>query len=53
MTASFDIWNFNNNVKYDLWFSSTNEEALDFLQDFEDIDKKFGSSATMTLRYVF
>jgi hypothetical protein len=41
MTASFNIWNFNNNVKYDVWFSSTNEEALDFLQDFEEVDKKF------------
>ena len=53
MTASFNIWNFNNNVKYDVWFSSSNEEALDFLQDFEEIDKKFGTSATMTPRYVF
>ena len=53
MLASFNIWSFQNNVKYDVWFSSTNEEALDFLQDFEEIDKKFGSLATMTPRYVF
>mmetsp|Transcript_6587 Transcript_6587/g.4752 ORF Transcript_6587/g.4752 Transcript_6587/m.4752 type:complete len:112 (+) Transcript_6587:338-673(+) len=29
-------------VKYDFWYSSSNDRALDFLEDFAPLHKKFG-----------
>lgn len=43
----------NNHVTYDIWYTSTNDVALDFIQDFETIDRAFGSRVTMTPRVVF
>lgn len=40
-------------VDYDIWYSSTSDVALDFIQDFMKIDKAFGSMVKMTPRFVF
>jgi hypothetical protein len=40
--AVFDISRPDNRVEYDLWFSSANNKALDFIQDFGKINAKFG-----------
>jgi len=32
----------DNRVEYDVWYSSNNDLVLDFLQDFQDIDKLLG-----------
>lgn len=36
--ASFDISKSINRVEYNLWYSSSNDVALDFLHDFGNID---------------
>ena len=38
LVADFDIRRPDNRVEYDFWYSSSNENALDFIQDFEKID---------------
>lgn len=38
LLANFDITRPDNRVKYDLWYTSTNEVMLDFIQDFFEID---------------
>lgn len=40
-------------VEYDIWFTSSNDRALDFISDFKEYDEKFGSKVLMTPRYVF
>lgn len=40
-------------VEYDVWFTSSNDQALDFLDDFSQTDGTFGDSVLMTPRYVF
>lgn len=42
-----------NKVDYDIWYSSTSDVALDFIQDFMKVDKAFGESVKMTPRFVF
>ena len=51
--AIFDMTRPDNRVEYDVWYSSSNDVALDFLQDFMKVDKRFGSSVLMTPRFVF
>jgi len=53
VVVSFDMSRPDNRVEYDFWYSSSNEAALDFLQDFMKVDKRFGSSVLMTPRFVF
>lgn len=53
VVAEFDIKRPDDRVEYDVWFSSSNDVALDFLQDFRAIDQRFGKSVLMTPRYVF
>jgi hypothetical protein len=36
--ASFDISRPDNRVEYDIWFSSSNEKAMDFIEDFAHVD---------------
>lgn len=43
----------DNKVDYDVWYSSNNDLALDFLQDFMKIDKALGEDVRMTPRFVF
>lgn len=43
----------NNKVDYDIWYSSTSDVALDFIQDFMKIDRAFGPRVKMTPRFVF
>ena len=40
-------------MEYDLWYSSSNDLALDFLHDFMKVDKRFGDQVKMTPRFVF
>lgn len=51
--ASFDIYRPDNRVEYDIWYSSSNDLALDFIQSFMKIDKRFGDRVLMTPRFVF
>jgi hypothetical protein len=43
----------DNRVEYDVWFTSSNDRALDFITDFEEYDQKFGDKVLMTPHYVF
>lgn len=53
MVAEFDIKAPDNRVEYDIWYSSSNDVALDFIQDFKKIDQRFGEDVLMTPRFVF
>lgn len=52
LIAEFDISRPDNRVEYDIWFSQTDEKAMDFITDFAKVDKKFGESVLMTPRHV-
>lgn len=43
----------DNRVEYDIWLSSSNDKALDFVQDFAKVDNKFGKKVLMTPHYHF
>lgn len=43
----------DNRVEYDIWYSSSNDMALDFIHDFAQVDRRFGASVLMTPRFVF
>jgi len=43
----------DNRVEYDIWYSSNNDLVLDFIQDFQDIDKKLGKQVLMTPHFVY
>jgi len=51
MLASFDLSRPDNRVEYDVWLTSSHDRALDFMQDFAKVDKKFGDKVLMTPRY--
>jgi hypothetical protein len=53
INAKFDMSRPDNRVEYDVWYSSSNDVALDFFHDFMKIDKKFGDQVLMTPRLVF
>lgn len=36
--AGFDMEKPDNRVEYDLWYTSSNDRALDFITDFEEFD---------------
>ena len=42
-----------NIVEYDFWYSSSNDRALDFLEDFENLHVKFGDKVKFTPHFVF
>jgi len=52
MIARFDEINTADVVNYDLWYSSSSDDALDFLTNFAKIDK-LGEKAIFTPRFVF
>ena len=43
----------DNRVEYDIWYSSSNDNSLDFIQDFMKVDKRFGDKVLMTPRVVW
>jgi hypothetical protein len=43
----------DNRVEYDIWFTSSNDRALDFIADFHEYDSKFSDKVLMTPHYVF
>ena len=49
----FDISNPDNRVEYDIWLSSSNDKALDFVQDFGRVDEMFRKHVLMTPHYKF
>jgi hypothetical protein len=51
--AQFVMEKPDDRVEYDIWFTSSNDRALDFISDFKEYDEKFSSSTLMTPRYVF
>ena len=53
LLANFDMTRPDNIVEYDLWYTSTNEIMLDFIQDFSEFDQSFGDEVLMTPRFVF
>ena len=40
-------------VEYDIWFTSSNDRALDFITDFKEMDSKFAEMVLMEPHYVF
>ena len=53
LLAEFVMEKPDNRVEYDLWFTSSNDRALDFISDFREYDEKFGSKVLFTPHYVF
>lgn len=43
----------NNVVEFDFWYSSANDKALDFLEDFAEMDKKLGEKVKLVPHFVF
>lgn len=43
VVVEFKMQRPDNRVEYDIWYSSNNDMVLDFIQDFQGIDKKFGN----------
>lgn len=46
--ANFDMSRPDNRVEYDLWYSASDQNILDFISDFMAIDEKFGDEVLMT-----
>lgn len=51
--ADFVMEKPDNRVEYDVWLTSSNDRALDFIADFTSYDYKLGESALMTPHFVF
>jgi len=51
--AQFIMEKPDDRVEYDLWYTSSNDRALDFISDFKDQDTRFGTKVLMTPRFVF
>lgn len=51
--ASFDMDHPDNRVEYDIWMTSSNVKALDFIASFGQTDKELGENVLMTPHYVF
>jgi hypothetical protein len=51
--AEFVMKKPDNRVEYDIWYTSSNDKALDFIQDFSEYDSKFGEKVLMEPRFVF
>lgn len=49
---TFMMENPDNRVEYDIWYTSTDDRALDFIDNFIDYDKKFGDKVLMTPHFV-
>ena len=53
MLATFNMTSPDNHVEYSIWMSSSNQRALDFIEDFKPYAQRFGDSAEMTPHYNF
>ena len=53
MMVSFDLSRPDNRVEYDIWYSSSSDRVLDFIQDFSKVDKKFGDKVLMAPHFKF
>ena len=42
----------DNWVEYDIWYTSTDDWAMDFIDNFVESDKKFGDKVLMTPHFV-
>lgn len=51
--AQFVMEKPDDRVEYDIWFTSSNDRALDFISDFKEYDQKFGDKVLMQPHYVF
>jgi hypothetical protein len=51
--ADFYLEKPDDRVEYDIWFTSSNDKALDFIEDFAPTDASLGDSVLMTPHYVF
>lgn len=51
--ADFKMKAPDNRVEYDIWYSSSIDLALDFIQDFMKLDREFGKKVLMAPRFVF
>jgi hypothetical protein len=49
---TFNMENPDNRVEYDIWFSSTDDRALDFIDNFREYDKLLGDNVLMTPHFV-
>jgi hypothetical protein len=53
VVTTFDIQRPDNRVEYDIWYTSSDVNSLDFIQDFAKLDQKLGDQVLMTPRFVF
>jgi len=53
VVVEFKMQRPDNRVEYDIWYSSNNDMVLDFIQDFAEVDKKFGNQVLMTPHFVY
>ena len=51
--ASFDMKHPDNRVEYDIWYTSSNDRALDFIREFAKYDEMLGDSVKMTPHFIF
>ena len=51
--ATFNMTAPDNHVEYMIWMSSSNDKALDFIEDFKQYETRFGDQVTMTPHYNF
>lgn len=51
--ANFEMVRPDNRVEYDIWYSSSDQKMLDFIEDFEPLDKRFGGEVLMTPHFQF
>ncbi len=53
LKASFVMEKPDNRVEYDIWYTSSNDRALDFISEFASKDAIFGEKVLMAPHYVF
>jgi len=53
LMATFTMEHPDNRVEYDIWYTSSSDRALDFINEFSKIDSKLGDDVLMTPRIVY
>lgn len=53
LMATFTMEHPDNRVEYDIWYTSSSDRALDFINEFSKIDNKLGDDVLMTPRIVY
>jgi len=43
----------DNRVEYDIWYTSNNDNVLDFITDFSELDDKLGEKVLMSPHFVY